>query len=311
MENEFIILYRYHKDFQLVLKRLKLIKHIDPNIPIYGLYGGEASNYDEATKILEPYIEDNYLIKVEDGIWKWLHADITYQMWYNDVGKTIDFSYIAVLEWDLLYMETIKNLFPKLNNNELRVSGIIPLNKIAKNWYWSTSDRIRKYETFKEKVEVFYNIKLEDYAMLGPGLCMPRNFLEDLNNAKLFEAEISDELKIPVWAQVFGYKLVSNNFYRTWFSSLELNFFNSNIIDVNPDTVKKEMNKAKGRRAFHPFRDNDSSLELKTIYDSSIKKVGHTVNNSNYPVRVIKPYLYKLHCKISDYKLQKAKSNKK
>jgi hypothetical protein len=257
-----------------------------------------------ASKILRPVFEDNYRIKAKDSLWKWLHADITYQMWYNDVGKTLDFDHAAVLEWDLLFMEKLENLFPDLNENELRVSGIIPLKKVEKYWYWSRSENMKKYMTFKEKVQSYYNISLQDYAMLGPGLCMTRNFMESLGDALLFEAEISDELKIPIWAQVFEHNLVSNNFYRKWFSFFEQHFFNANIADINLGTVAKEMSKVKGRRAFHPFRENTSAAELGAIYDNSTKKYGNTINNLRHPVRTIKPYLYKLHCKLSDLKFQ-------
>ncbi|MBE0652211.1 MAG: hypothetical protein IH594_00335 [Bacteroidales bacterium] len=307
MNNKFIILYRYHKDFELVRERVKLIKAIDPEVKVFGIFGGAFDKYDEATRFLQEYFEDNYLVKVESGKWKWLHADIIYQRWFEDMGRHIDFEFAAVLEWDLLYMEKIGNLFPGVKEDELRVSGIIPREEVSQFWYWSKPENISKYRAFKTQVENYYHISLKDYAMLGPGLCMPRAFLEALSKIKLFEAEVSDELKIPVWAQVLGFRLTSNNFYRTWFSFFEQHYFNANIVDVSLPTIKKEIMKPKGRRAFHPFRENAKAEELKLLYTRSIEKNGHYINDTKYPVSSIKPYLYKLYCKLTDIKFGKPK----
>jgi len=302
LKEKFIIIYRYHKDFELVLERVNLIKYIDPDISVYGIYGGASEKFTEANKKLKSVFEDNYLIKVEDGNWKWLHADITYQMWYNDVGKAIDFDYVAVLEWDLLLMETIQNLFPSPQNDTLLMSGIIPMEKVSKFWFWSRPENQKKYQTFKDKVEKHYKVEIKDYAMLGPGLFMPRAFLDCLGESKLFEAEVTDELKMPVWAQVFGFKFESNHFYRNWFSFFEQHFFNANIVDIRHSTVLKQLDKRNGRRAFHPYREKTKAVELSKIYDESVRKYGHLINQITYPVKSIHPALYKLHCKLSDLK---------
>ena len=302
LSNKFIILYRYHKDFELVLQRIKLTKLIDPEIRVYGIFGGEYSKFNEAENYFSDYFENNYLIKVEDGTWKWLHADITYQMWYNDVGKDIDFDFVAVMEWDLLYLEKIENLFPSIKENEIHVSGLIPLKKISKCWYWTKLENHKKYLTFKNQVEELYDKIPTEYAILGPGLCMPKSFLNDLSKIKLMDAYITDELKIPIWSQILGYNLVSNNFYRNWFSFFELKNFNANTINIDLKTIEKQLSKNNGRRAFHPFRDNVESQTLYSMYSASIKRNGNLINSKRYKVKSVCKYLYRLHCKITTLK---------
>ncbi|MFW5701163.1 MAG: hypothetical protein ACOCWM_05680 [Cyclobacteriaceae bacterium] len=309
MKDTFIILYRYHNNFELVRERLKIIKHIDPEVKIYGIFGGPYEKYDEAMTFLTFYLEDNYLVKVEDSNWKWLHADIVYQMWYNDVGKSIDFDYAAVLEWDLLFLEKVQNLFYRIKPDQLHLTGIIPLNKVKNYWFWSRPQHTEKYEAFKEKVSQYYKIPLRDYAMLGPGLCMPKAFMEQFSSIKLFEADISDELKMPVWAQVLGYQMVSNNFYRKWFSFFEHQYFNANVVDVSLETVKKELSRKNGRRAFHPFRKHVKTNELAEIYDNAVNNKGNQTNNKNYSVGVVPWYLYKVHCKLGDVFFENKKIN--
>ncbi len=299
LNRKFIILYRYHKDFDLVLQRIKLIKLIDPEIRLFGIFGGEYSKFKEAEDYFSDYFENNYLIKVEDGKWKWLHADITYQMWYNDVGKGIDFDFVAVMEWDLLYMEKIENLFPNIKENEIHVSGLIPLKKISKCWFWANSENYKKYLVFKGQVEKLHHKVPSEYAILGPGLCMPKSFLNDLSRIKLVDAYITDELKIPIWSQLLGYNLVSNNFYRNWFSFFEQKYFNANTINIDLKTIEKQLLKNNGRRAFHPFREKIESQTLYSKYSSALKRNGNTINNKRYKVKTICRYFYSLHCKMT------------
>ena len=298
----FIVLYRYHTNFELVKSRLRLIKHIDPNIPIYGIYGGSKEDFLESSKVLNEFLEDNYLVKVEDGRWKWLHADITYKMWYEDVGKNIDFEFASVLEWDLLYLEKIQNLFPNINKNSICLSGIIEENKVTNYWYWARNVHQKKRTEFFNKIKEYYGQSVVNYAMLGPGLCMPKEFLEGLSRIKLFEADLSDEIKIPIWAQILGFDLISNNFYRKWFSFFELKYFNANVVDVQFETVKRELDKKNGRRAFHPYREPDKLEKLIGLYDTSVSKFGHYINHHQFPVKTINPISYKIHCKMADWK---------
>src|SRR6056297_3258831 len=99
MATKEIILFRYHNNFQLIAKRLDFIKKMEPDKPIYGIYGGKKSQYNQASRYLDNYFEDNYLVPVEDSRWKWLHADIIYKMWYEQVGNNINFEYAYILEW--------------------------------------------------------------------------------------------------------------------------------------------------------------------------------------------------------------------
>lgn len=300
MENKFIVLYRYHKDFDLVLERLKLIKLIDPEIRLFGMYGGAKEMFPEAKRFFADYFVDNYYLNVEDVTWKWLQGDISYQMWYNDVGINIDFDFMVSLEWDLLYLEKIENLFPQMKRDEVRVTGLIPLQKVSRYWYWCNKNNFNRYKRFVKEVGDTFGQSFEEYAMLGPGVCFSKSFLDDLNKIELFGTDIIDEMKIPIWAQILGYKLISNNFYRNWFSFFEQKVFNANNFNINLKTIGKHLNRRNGRRAFHPFRDNISSEALYSIYLDSIRRYGNRKNNKQYSVKSIKSLcVYSFHRKLS------------
>lgn len=170
MDKKFIVIYRYYKDFDIVLERLRLIRLIDPNIEIYGMYGGGEDTFPDAQEYFSEYFVHNYLLKADNDKWKWLHGDIFYKMWYNDIGKNIDFDFVVIMEWDLLFLEKIENLFPEMDRNEIRVTGLIPLDKVSKYWYWTNESNYNNYKTFLTTVENQFGKPVKEYAMLGPGV---------------------------------------------------------------------------------------------------------------------------------------------
>jgi len=294
-----IILYRYHNHPELVRSRLKLIQRMEPDKPIYGIFGGKATDYHQACHYLKDLLEDNYLIPVSDPRWKWLHADITYKMWFREVGQYIGFDRAYILEWDLLMLEQLNNLYPNTEANKVVCTGLIPLEKVSKFWYWTNAQNRPKVESFYNKVSRHYNQSFVRYASLGPGLCVPKAFFEGLNQLTLIEADISDEIKIPVWSQIMGLKPVSNDFYKKWFSFFSMRFFNANVANIQMKTIRREMQKQKGRRVFHPFRDSTDSETLYQIYRDSKKDIGHYTSGSMNHVKSVRhPLAYKMHCKL-------------
>ena len=296
--NKPIVLYRYHNNFQLVKERIKLIKLLDPGIEVYGIFGGKKDDYPEASNVLEKELANNYLIPVEDGTWKWLHADLTYKYWFNDVGCNIDFDYVYVLEWDLLIMDHLKSIFAYANKNRVIFTGLIPIEKIARFWFWTDKNNQPKIEAFYNKVEKKFNLPFNKYACLGPGLAAPRKLFEGLVKLDLFESFISDEIKLPVWSQILGLEVVSNNFYKKWFSYYSMRFFNANVANIPIETVEKQMQKKNGQRAFHPFREDIKAEQLFDIFNKRTKKSKSPTKP--YNTKSINPLSYKIHCKLMD-----------
>ena len=293
-----IVIYRYHNNFELVYQRVKLLKMIDPGIRVYGIFGGNSEDFPVATKALNGILDDNYLIKVEDARWKWLHADITYEMWFNDVGKFINFNNAYILEWDLLFLGKLENIYPPLDNNTVYCTGLIPLEKVSKYWYWSDKQNKPKVQEFFNKIRNHYKREFIEYATLGPGLCAPRSFFEGLLDLDLFEADITDEVKIPVWSQLMGLELKSNNFYTKWFSYFEMRYFNANVTNISTKTIERELLKKHGKRVFHPYRENLPAENLFEMYQNAEKKDTIHNNVKIKPVSVIHPITYKVHCKL-------------
>ncbi len=295
-----IILFRYHHNIDLVKNRLQLLKMMEPDKPIFGIYGGKHSDFKEAADVLNGWLENNFLIPVDDGKWKWLHGDITFKMWYQKVGKHIRFEDAYIVEWDLLILEALYNLYPTTNQNRIFCTGLIPLEKVSNFWYWMNEKNKPKVEAFFKQVQDYYKTPFIRYASLGPGLCAPRSFFEGLLDLRLFEADISDELKIPVWSQIMGLTPMANDFYKKWFSFFEMRCFNANMRNIRYRTIARELNKKNGRRVFHPFGEAVEPNKLYRLYKNSSYTRDAASMKYGEEVKTIHPAFYKLHCKLFD-----------
>ncbi|MCG8696595.1 MAG: hypothetical protein MI922_00965 [Bacteroidales bacterium] len=267
-----IILYRYYHKFQLNRELLKFIEELNPNVKIYGIYGGDEKRFDEAESFFKDHFTHNYCIRGKDDDWKWKGSDMAFQLWYNDIGHTINFDMMHAMEWDLLYFDSLDNLFAHIPKDGLGITGLIPLKKIEKTWYWTKNDKKRK--EWKDMMNYFHDHhnydKKKPYGMLGPGESYPKSFLESIRNIKIPDLSV-DELRIPVMAQTFGFDMYDTFFYRKWFSEKEKKVFNSNGVDVQLKTIKKNLKRKKGRRVFHPVRIENMTYEKLMELYSNIK----------------------------------------
>ena len=264
-----VILYRYHGDFEKQIPRLQLLRKFNPSVPIYGLYGGAAKDHARASALLDDYLEHNYLIKDYPPEFKWMHADYVYKDWHKDVGRHLNFDMLHVVEWDLLLLDSIGNLYAHIPYNAVGCTGLIGLEKIEKNWYWA-KDAFRRseLEKFVEGVREKYQIAPKLYGMLGPGVSFPRSFLDGFIELEHPLYQINEELRIPVWAQVLDHPLENTRFRRNWFSRKEIRAFNAYEGDINERVIRKAMSKKGGQRAFHPYR---STFDPEQLYQLSCK----------------------------------------
>jgi hypothetical protein len=263
-----IVVYRYYHKFENNRHLLKFLKHTNPGLEIYGLFGGAEEQFEEATAYLKDELTHNYLIKEKDTEWKWKNSDMTYQIWYNDFGHTVDFDVMHAIEWDLIYFQPLDKIFAHVPENSLALTGLIPLKKIQNEWYWTKHppckvEWLQMMEYYKKQ----YNYNQQPYGMLGPGTSLPRKFLETIKNIDI-PAIALDELRLPMWAQVLGFEMTDTRFYKKWFSKKEFLVFNSNAQDISLDTIRKELRNPAGRRVFHPVRDNLTFDALVSLYNT-------------------------------------------
>jgi hypothetical protein len=178
------VLFWFYKEPEICENRLKLIKKHNPNIRIFGLYGGskkdEARYKKKLGKYLDSFYTSSYSNKSKD--WKWIHGDLMILEWYMNKGRRLKWDSVAVVQWDMLVLGPIKKQFPGIKTNELFLSGYRTLNDdIEKKWNW-TDVRIPKnrknYLEFKDYVKENYGYNKKLKICLFILEVIPRDFFK-------------------------------------------------------------------------------------------------------------------------------------
>ena len=212
-----IILFRYHKDLEVCRNHLNLLKKLNPEVPIYGLFGGKKDEFKGFAKGLQDLLENNYIILVEDGEWKWKHGDLAIRQWYLDYGNKLDFDVLYFIEWDMLLFAPLSEIYSHVPDSGVGLTGLRPLREVEDKWNWVAKEPARsEWLALLEYVKNDFSYKQKPYGCLFPGGVFPKRFLEEYSKIE-FSRLCHDELRVPLFAQVLGFNLFDTKLYGEWF----------------------------------------------------------------------------------------------
>lgn len=276
-----IILFRFHKRPGVCKNHLRLLRKFNPDTPIFGLFGGQEKDYKKFCKKLKPYLEDISCTWGKTDVWKWKHSDLAARLWFKEVGNKISFDMLHVIEWDLVFFSPLDEIYKNIPKSGIGLTSLTPQKEAKKKWLWFSQKKGEIFRTdwddFLNYVKDRFNYDQEPYACLTAGLCMPRTFLEKYSSIEIPEIlhnYIHDELRVPLFGQIFGFKLYDTNFAVGWLNEDDYNFFNCVNRPIWLHTMASELAKPSGRRVFHPVRtivpfDSISYLSLPIIIKDS------------------------------------------
>jgi len=249
-----IVLFRFHNKFVICRNKLELIQHYNPGVEIYGLFGGETKDLVRAKRMLGGKLINIYQVPITDAVWKWQNGDLSLSDWYRNYGRTIDFDILYLIEWDLLQLGSFEELYKHVPANGIGLTGLTAMKRIPQ-WRW-----ISKEPWKAEWLELFhhvtkkYNYKGIPHGCLGPGNVFPRAFIEKYSEIDV-PVLCHEEIRFPLFAQILGFKLYDNGFFRDWHNHGDDSFFScANKQEIERSVMNCEMNKSNGRRVFHPCK---------------------------------------------------------
>ena len=248
-----LILFRFHTKPAVCRERLSVIRGYNPGITICGLYGGDARRHH----IIQEYLTDLdhvYTIRGKTPDWKWRNGDLAVSEWYRDVGIRFEFDMCHLIEWDLLLFGSVESLYSHVCRDGLGLTGLIPLAAVEDRWGWTVHEPGKtQWQKLLTVARSRYGYVQEPFASLGPGICYPREFLEEYSQLDVPEL-LHDELRVPLFAQIMGLNLYDTGFLKDWIDPREKKYFNCGNLDIATETIVAELANPNGRRAFHPFR---------------------------------------------------------
>jgi hypothetical protein len=276
-----IIIFRFHKEPRICLNRIELLKLYNPDIPVYGIYGGNEDDFHEFDELLSKNLAGIYRIRDKTDEWKWKNFDLALREWYNDYGKDIDFDIACAVEWDLLIFGSLNEIYAEINEGELGITGLTPLSSVENQWFWTTGALRDEYAKLIEYVRKTYNYSKTPLASLGPGLCFPKSFLADYSAMDVPELS-HDEIRVPLFAQILDYSIKNTGFFKDWFDPKERKHFNCDGHPVSVNIINREL-QADRRKVFHPFRDFYPLEQLKEeMKNKTVPKIIHQIWSDKY-----------------------------
>lgn len=252
-----IIVFRFHAHPTICENRLRCLKKFNPSVKIYGLFGGPEKDYRKFQRKLMPCLEHCYCIKDKTDRWKWKNGDLALRTWYTEFGNTLSFDMLHLIEWDLLMLDSLDSIYKDIPFNAIGLTSILSLQEVANQWIWTAEEPNKsELDSLLGWAHDKFGYSMKPYGAQGPGLCLPRQFLEAYSSIEIPEL-CNDEVRIPLFGQIFGFKMYDTHFCNDWFTHGTQQTFHCQTQTypaVSPSTIKRELAKPSGKRVFHPFR---------------------------------------------------------
>lgn len=251
------ILFWFYKEVEICENRLLLLKKFNPNLKIFGLYGGDKNKAKEFKHQLAKYLDDFYLSPFEDPNWKWINGDLMILDWYKNRGVSLNWNSLVIIQWDTLVFDSLLNQFSGIKENEIFLSGVRTINKeIEEKWDWVKygSQERKNYLSFLSYVKENYNFNNLPLASLFILQVFPRIFFEEYMKVENKKVGML-EYKIPIYAKIFSIPFYEKDLGTLWFSR-KMKPLNAEPKEIPESYIKDQLLKKNGWRIFHPFSEH-------------------------------------------------------
>jgi hypothetical protein len=258
-----LVVFRFDHDPLVCRSRVRLLRRLNPGVPIVGLYGGEAGLRRIAHRLgSRPILTlDSFFASPRAGRWNWQHGDLALAAWYRAVGRLLPFDVVHLVEWDMLLLAPLDELYRHVPPDAVGLTAHTRLADVADNWEWmQRPGRRAGSERLLEHARREWQFAAEPHACIAGGPSIPRAFLAQY--AELDVADVGhDELRLPLFAEILGFPVVDTGLRRSWEAAEEDRFFNATGQEIAEATILSELDRPDGRRAFHPVRRILRSVE--------------------------------------------------
>lgn len=253
-----VILFRFHKNPEICASRIKLLNQLNPETPVYGL-GEDIKGVEE---MREAGMKNLYIIEDREDDWKWKNGDLAVRKWFQEVGRKLGFDMLHVIEWDLLLVEPLEELYSHVSEDQVALSGLKPIQEAREyGWPWVNGEYEQEWQELKQKVRKDFSYTENSYGCIFPGAVLPRSFLDKYAKTEVPELS-NDEVRIPLYAEAMGYELVDTGFFGEWGDKELYTYFNAKGQDIETDKIREQLQKKEGRKAFHPVRNKIGKEKL-------------------------------------------------
>lgn len=263
---ELAILFWFYKEAHVCANRLKILRRDNPEIKIFGLFGGDKSEAGKYQAGLRKYLDDFYASPFEDGKgprrakiplknkWKWLNGDLVLLDWYDKKGKSLTWDSIVVIQWDNLVFGPLIEIFSGIKKGGIFLFGLKELDGNMENtWaHVKGEDDRARYLHFRQYVKDQYGYSDKLLCCFFALEVFPRVFFEKYLTVKDRELGMI-EYRVPVYAKIFNIPFYRGDLGR----DIALGYNPDGPIrfydEIGDSYIREQLKKKCGYRIFHPY----------------------------------------------------------
>ena len=286
MPPKLAVLFWFYKEPHICENRLKLLRKYNPDMPIYGLYGGDPQEASDYEQLLARYLDDFYVFGQErDSQWKWLHGDLVIADWYSRRGHQLSWDTIVVVQWDMVVYGPIQKVFSMLQRDQVLLSGLRPIDEVEQQWSWTSPDypdRRAEYLRFLDRVQKHFDFDSRPLCCLFVVVCLSRGFLDQYSRIEQPELGFL-EYRVPIYAQVFRVPFCTDHPFEPWWDGIDPFRRDLPLMAwqrrVDRRTMLGHLLNPWGARVFHPYRELAPIGPRQWIYScarAAARRIGRT-----------------------------------
>ena len=260
MRPRLAVLFWFYKEPTVCRNRIRLLRRHNPDTPIFGLYGGDPAAAGQFEDELGPLLDDFWVFADDvDRDWKWRHGDVLIARWFAERGRQLEgWDTVFVAQWDLLVTTPIRRLAPRLQLDEIALSGARPVSTVETWWPWVLGDERARYDEFVKTLDA----GVEPMCCLFIVAFLPRRFLARYAEVRLADPERGFlEYVLPSCARAFGHRFGSDKRFRPYWARDPATrdaprrdrLLNAVGSELTLGVILSERLRPGGQRVFHPF----------------------------------------------------------
>lgn len=232
-----ILIFRFHKDVDLCKRRVSILKQKNQEMDIYGI-GEKIDSYEE---LYDAGLEHIFTIRDKNNRWKWKNGDLALAKWFEEYGRSLSFDRLYLVEWDMLFTKSIKDIYPKLSPTEIGLTGY--KKNLHNKWFTGRTNEKEYIQSRIEEQLDFSPQKEKVEQIIFPGTTLPRPFLKLYSELDIPEVG-NDEIRLSIISTLSSYNIRPTNITSDWFSC------RSSSLDEKD--IKRAV--SEGNHVYHPVK---------------------------------------------------------
>lgn len=269
------ILFFCYKDREVCADRVRLLRHHNPDSPIYALFGGEAADAPAFEAALRPFVDDFWRFDQDrTPYWKWKHGDRVIMRWFRVRSPHLPhWDELFVAQWDMLVAAPVSELLEGKPAGATVFTGCLPLSQVKAWWSWARGLRNRiELLAFRAALALSEGYTGEVITAPYVVVCAPRGYLERMDRYRFAWLGFL-EYVWPTLGAAWGYANWTAPALDTWRAGNPMTrdaapgdkVISASKAPVPEGVIQTQLEKPGGARVFHPVHTTARQMSLETL----------------------------------------------